>query len=218
MPKKKNRSTALHLSSFFTDFRRAGRSLAKTPVETVVAVLTLAVCIGAVTTLFSAFDAIWLEPFPFREPDRLVALTLHDAHDRPIGMSYPNFFDLRERAGSFERLSAFNVIDLNLTGTERPAALNGAQVLGNFFELIGFDARLGIEVEFLDRNPGNLKQRQIRRTHGPSKTGFLSQGVVIRLLEHIVRFPFGDHPPFAARLREGVVNMEGDAVTLQCLN
>ena len=103
-----------------TDFTLAARSLRRSPLITAVAVVTIGLGIGAVTTLFSVFDAVWLEPLPMRDPDRLAALTLRSPRGQAIGMSYPNFLDLRERTRSFETLSAFNLAELNVIANGRP--------------------------------------------------------------------------------------------------
>ena len=121
----------------------AARSLKRSPLITGVAIVTIGLGIGAVTTLFSVFDAVWLEPLPMRDPDRLAALTLKSPHGQAIGMSYPNFLDLRERTRSFETLSAFNVAELNVVANGRPELASAHQVLGDFFELVGIDAELG---------------------------------------------------------------------------
>jgi hypothetical protein len=130
------------------------RSLRRSPLVTVVAVVTIAIGIGAVTTLFSVFDAVWLEPLPMRESSRLAALTLKGPHGEAIGMSYPNFLDLRERTRSFETLSGFNLAELNVIADGRPELASAHQVIGDFFELMGFEAELGRGLRPQDDAPG----------------------------------------------------------------
>lgn len=137
-----------------TDITLAARSLSRSPLFTAVAVVTIGLGIGAVTTLFSVFDAVWLEPLPMRDPDRLAALTLRNPHGQAIGMSFPNFLDLRERTRSFETLSAFNLAELNVIANGRPELASAHQVLGDFFELLGIDAELGRGLRPEDDVPG----------------------------------------------------------------
>ena len=130
------------------------RSLRRSPLVTVVAVVTIGIGIAAVTTLFSVFDAVWLEPLPMRESSRLAALTLHGPHGEAVGMSYPNFLDLRERTRAFETLSGFNLAELNVIADGRPELASAHQVVGDFFELMGFEAELGRGLRPQDDAPG----------------------------------------------------------------
>jgi hypothetical protein len=91
------------------DLVLAVRSLKRAPFLSAVAVLTIALGIGATTTLYSVFDAVWLEPIFFRDTERLVALTLRDGQGQARGMSVPNFTDLHECTTSFETLTGFNL-------------------------------------------------------------------------------------------------------------
>jgi len=137
-----------------SDLALAVRSLRRSPLVTLVAVVTIGIGIGAVTTLFSVFDAVWLEPLPMRESSRLAALTLRGPHGEAVGMSYPNFLDLRERTRAFETLSGFNVAELNVIADGRPELASAHQVIGDFFELMGFEAELGRGLRPEDDAPG----------------------------------------------------------------
>ena len=125
------------------DLRLALRSLSRARLTSLVATLALGLGIGATVTVFSVFDAVWLEPLPYDEPDRLVALRLRNTHGQETGMSYPNFVDLRDRASSFETLSAFNLAELNVIRDGRPELTDAHQVLGDIFGLIGVEAAIG---------------------------------------------------------------------------
>ena len=137
-----------------TDLFVAIRSLARAPLVAAVAVVTIGLGVGAVATLFSVFDAVWLEPLPMREPDRLAAVTLRNEHGQAIGMSSPNFHDLRERTRAFETLSAFNLAELTATASGRPEPALAHQVLGDFFELVGLETALGRGLRPEDDAPG----------------------------------------------------------------
>ena len=108
-----------------------------------VAVVTVGLGIGAVTTLFSVFDAVWLKPLPFDDADRIAAITLRNEHGQAIGMSSPNYHDLRERTSSFEILTAFNLAELNVIVGGRPELTSAHQVLGEFFAMLGLEPELG---------------------------------------------------------------------------
>jgi len=95
------------MTGTLSDLEVALRSFARAPLETVVGVVTVALGMGAVTTLFSVVDAVWLESLPYPEPDRLAAIKQRDVHEQAVGMSYLNFTDLRGQARSLARLSAF---------------------------------------------------------------------------------------------------------------
>lgn len=135
------------------DWALAVRALRRAPVTTAVAVATIAIGVGAVTTLFSVFDAVWLEPLPFREPASLAEVQIRDSHDRRVGISFANFNDLRARSESFEQLSAFNLAEINTIHRGRAELANAHQVLGDFFSLLGIEAALGRTLIASDEEP-----------------------------------------------------------------
>lgn len=120
------------------DIRLGLRQFRKAPGFTAVAVLTLALGIGANTAIFSVIYAVLLRPLPFHGPSRVVALktTEPNRHD-DIGVSYPAFLDWRSRNQAFEALSAFRTDDFTLTGKGEPAHLSGGVVSANTFSLLG---------------------------------------------------------------------------------
>jgi putative ABC transport system permease protein len=126
------------------DFRYALRQLRKSSGFTVVAVITLALGIGANTAIFSVIDAVMLRPLPFHNPVRLVAVkTTEPGRRDDIGVSYPAFLDWRSQNHVFEGLSAFRVDDFTLTGRGEPLHLTGAVVSANVFSLLGVNPALG---------------------------------------------------------------------------
>jgi putative ABC transport system permease protein len=132
------------MSQTIQDLRYALRQLRKNPGFTLVAVLTLALGIGANTAIFSVTDAVLLNPLPFRDPARLVRLnpTAPGRHD-DVGVSYPTFLDWRSRNHVLEGLSAFRIDDFTLTGRGEPAQLIAGVVSANTFSLLGIAPMLG---------------------------------------------------------------------------
>jgi putative ABC transport system permease protein len=120
--------------------------LLRKPGFTLIAVVTLALGIGANTAIFSVVYALLLRPLPYREPERLVMLAEKSRagqQGRRWTISYPNFSDWRERAQSFEGLASVRGQSFNLTGDERAAQLRGRTVNWNFFQLLGAQPQIG---------------------------------------------------------------------------
>jgi predicted permease len=126
------------------DLRYALRQLRKSPAFTTVAVLTLALGIGANTAIFSVIDAVLLRPLPFHNASRLVVVkTTEPGRCDDIGVSYPAFLDWRSRNHVFESLSAYRTDDFTLTGRSEPAHVTGAVVSANTFSLLRVAPVLG---------------------------------------------------------------------------
>jgi putative ABC transport system permease protein len=131
------------MQTLWQDLRYGARILLKKPGFTIVAVLTLALGIGANTAIFSAVDALLLRPLPYHEPERLVMLSHKGRQARRNTISYPNFSDWRERSQSFEEMASVRSESFNLTGVDRPVQLRGRMVNWNFFHLLGVQPQLG---------------------------------------------------------------------------
>jgi putative ABC transport system permease protein len=132
------------MNVLFQDFRYALRQLRKNLGFTAVAVLTLALGLGANTAIFSVIDAVLLRPLPFRAPSRLVVVKPTEPGRRDdIGVSYPTFLDWRARNHVFDGLSVFREDDFTLTGQGEPAHLTGAVVSANMFSLLGVPPVIG---------------------------------------------------------------------------
>jgi predicted permease len=141
---------------FWHDIRYALRMLRKQPAFTLVAVLTLALGIGANTAIFSIVNAVLLRSLPFAHPDRLVKIIAnnHGVGARDVGLSVPELDDLRLRAGVFEQVSAMATGDTNLTGAQRPQRLELAVVSPNYFSMLGASAHIGRVFGLSDEVPG----------------------------------------------------------------
>ena len=134
------------LADLVRDFRYAGRSLARTPGFTVVAVAVLALGIGATSAIFSLVSAVWLQPLPFVDAERIVSiwvdLTVTGGPDR-VNIAPGLYVDWQERARSFESMSPIEPVTVNLTGSGEPERLTGIRTTENLFETIGLQPILG---------------------------------------------------------------------------
>jgi len=131
------------VSALFQDIRYAARMLRRQPGFAVVAILTLALGIGANTAVFTVVNGVLLRPLPYREPDRLVQL-LHGRNGR-LSMTYspPNYLDITKQSGVFSGSTAITPSSANLTGAGEPQLIDGANVSASFFTVLGVVPRLG---------------------------------------------------------------------------
>jgi predicted permease len=121
----------------FQDLKFALRMLRKSPATTLTSVLTLAVAIGATTSIFSAVSAMLLRPLPFPQPDRLVALLDVEPQTEPHGFSWPEFTDLRAQGPDLSRLTAYRQDSSNLSGRGEPRVIVTTMVTEGFFDVLG---------------------------------------------------------------------------------
>jgi hypothetical protein len=131
------------MQTLWQDLRYGARMLMKKPGFTLIAVLTLALGIGANTAIFSVVYALLLRPLSYHEADRLVMLSEKGRQGRRSTISYPNYSDWRERAQSFEGMASVRSESFNLTGVDKPVQLRGRTVNWNFFQLLGVRPQLG---------------------------------------------------------------------------
>ncbi|MGH7655396.1 MAG: ADOP family duplicated permease, partial [Gemmatimonadaceae bacterium] len=130
-------------SGFWQDLRYAARKLRRTPGFTFVAVATLAIAIGATTSVFSIVNTVLLKPLPFREPGRLVRVASL-WRGRPSAMSYLDYVDYRAQSKLIPAMAAFDVRTQNLTlPNAPPRRLVAARVNANFFSVVGVKPVLG---------------------------------------------------------------------------
>src|SRR5213596_1253024 len=125
------------LETLWQDIRYGARMLRKNPGFTAVAVLTLALGIGANTAIFSVVNAVLLRPPPFKEPGRLVFVSEKSKDMDDMSVSYPNFRDWQRQQAGFSSLAAFRTEEWNLTGTSQPERVVGLQVSASFFPTLG---------------------------------------------------------------------------------
>ena len=133
------------MDTFWQDLRYGARMLLKNPGFTLVAIVTLALGIGANTAIFSVVNAVLLKPLPFYSPERLVALGQTDAKDRenPSQFSFRNFADLREQTKAFERLAVYYNNSVTLTGQGEAVRLRAVVATADLFPLLGASPALG---------------------------------------------------------------------------
>jgi putative ABC transport system permease protein len=124
------------------DIQYALRRLVKAPGFSVIAILTLALGIGANAAIFSVVNGILLKPLPFPEPDRLVGV-YHVEGDHRAVMSGPNFIDVAHAAKSLESAAAIHRTRVILTGEGEPVRLDGAEVSASFFDVLRVRPLLG---------------------------------------------------------------------------
>jgi putative ABC transport system permease protein len=154
------------------NFRYAVRLLLKSPGFALVAILTLALGIGANSAIFSVVDAIMLQPLPYLQPDRLVSLWEENVGEGPhnsntsgqnlgsgaspsrITVSAANLMDYRTQKNSFESLAGFAVAGMNITESGPPDFLYGVRVTRNFFSTLGVSPALGRSFLAEEDRPG----------------------------------------------------------------
>jgi putative ABC transport system permease protein len=135
----------MFLEILWRDVTYGVRMLWQKPTYSAIAVLTLALGIGANTAIFSVVNSVLLEPLPFSEADRLLALGQQTAQDRVTlsNFSFRNFADLRDQSASFDRLAAHYNTNLTLTGDREAQLLRGTVVTADLFPLLGVAPALG---------------------------------------------------------------------------
>jgi len=145
------------VSNFGRDMRYALRLLRKSPGFTLVAVLTLALGIGANSAIFSVVDAILLRPLPFPEPERLVKLWENQPTKGYYGnvVNPYNYLDWRENTHSFVDMAAYSDVEVNVTGAGEAVSLPTSRVTTPFFSVLGIPAMLGRTFLSEDGVPGN---------------------------------------------------------------
>ena len=133
------------MSSLRQDLRYALRALARRPGFALVIVSTLAVALGANTTMMALVDAVLLRPLPFAEAERLVALwdSRPEDGDERWRVSTANFLAWREQNEAFERLALYAYDERTMAGEGDPVQLFGSRVTANFFPLLGVEPLLG---------------------------------------------------------------------------
>jgi predicted permease len=131
------------METLVQDLRYGVRMLAKAPGFTAVAVLTLALGIGANTAIFSVVQGVLLSPLPYAQPDRLVMIMESNPRFAHVWVSYPNFRDWQRHAQSFLQMAAFRQQGYDLTNPGIPEHVDGNAVTAGFFETLGVRLTLG---------------------------------------------------------------------------
>jgi putative ABC transport system permease protein len=116
------------MNAIIQDLKFAIRMLLKSPGFTLVALLTLALGIGANTAIFSVVNAVLLRPLPFKNSSQLVRLRETYKNVGNVSVSYPDFLDWRQQTQSFATMSVVNNVGFNLSGVARPENIGGYAV------------------------------------------------------------------------------------------
>jgi putative ABC transport system permease protein len=142
------------LDTLFQDLRFALRLLKKNPGFTAIAVLTLALGMGATTTIFSVVNSVLLRSLPYQNSKRLLRVEERHSGSQGMNVTYATFLDLEREAKTVENASAYREWVFNVTGEAEPAQISGALVSGNFFPALGNTPVLGRTVRPDDDQPG----------------------------------------------------------------
>ncbi|MBK9316991.1 MAG: ABC transporter permease [Acidobacteria bacterium] len=142
--------------NFGHDIKFGIRMLRKSPGFTLVSVLTLALAIGATTAIFSIINTVLLKPLSFHDSERIMSLweLLPDGEQERFRVAPGNFYDWRERSGSFEKMAAFGSSGMTLTGAGDPEQLRGAVISTGYFDVLGAKPIIGRTFLTEEHTPG----------------------------------------------------------------
>ena len=177
------------MNALLQDVRYAVRTLFKSPGFSALAILTLALGIGANTAIFSLVHAVLLRPLPFVHAERVVSV-METWRGRRGDVSGGNFADLRAASRSFDRLAAVRYSSLNLAESDAPQRLSGARVTEDFFGVFGVQPQLGRVFRPEEDRPG--------------------AGRVVILSDRLWRARFGASPDVVGR----VLRLDGEPHTV----
>ena len=135
-------------------FRHALRSITRRPAYSVLAVLTLAIGIGANTAIFSVVNGVLLRPLPYPQPDRLVGLWEHTSRSPRAHVSYPNFRDWHDRTRSFQALAAYGDDTVTVLGGAQPTFADVCWVTRDFFDVFRIAPAIGRTFTADEATPG----------------------------------------------------------------
>ena len=130
------------METLLHDFRYAFRLLAKSPSFSAIAIITLALGIGANTAIFTVVNAVLLRPLPFRDSSGLMIVAEKSSFPI-ISTSYQNYVDWRDQSHSFASLEATRGTTITLTGAGQPERLNARMVTAPLLPILGVDALIG---------------------------------------------------------------------------
>jgi putative ABC transport system permease protein len=136
------------------DLRYGTRQLRKKPSFTIVAVLTLALGIGATTAIFSVVYAVLLRPLPYQDPSTLVVMQEMTPKVGTVSVSYQDFLDWRRQSHAFSRMAAVHSVGFNLAGVSQPETISGDAVSPNFLSMEGIRPFLGRDFDSAEEKAG----------------------------------------------------------------
>jgi len=173
------------MDNFIKDIRYGLGRLWRRPGFTVIAVITLALGIGANSAIFSVVNSVILRPLPFRDSDRLMVIwgNIHAEGLNELELSGPEFIDLRTQAKALEQIAGYETRGFNLSGVDQPERLRGAVVSANLFSTLAIDAAVGRTLCDQEHTSGNdqvvlLSDSLWRRQYGGNKA-ILNQTITL---------------------------------------
>src|SRR5438552_5450884 len=131
------------MQTFFKDICYGIRGLLKRPGFTAIAVITLALGIGANTAIFSLVNTVLLRPLPVPHPEQVVSVALKGKHESLLAFSYPNYRDFRDRNQVLSGLLVARFVPLSLSRENNNERIWGYEVSGNYFDVLGVKAIKG---------------------------------------------------------------------------
>jgi predicted permease len=212
------------------DIRYGLRQLWKHPAFTIVAVLTLALGIGANTAIFSVVNAVLLKPLPFPVPDELIAVGMTDTRQKGTqtdlnSLSYPDFFDFRDQNRTLSSSAVYRDRSFALTSEEGATSLLGVKVSAEFFEVLGTKPKMGRAFARDDEQggggPGGFKvivSHDFWQKHFGGDANVLGRTVMLDRRQHTVigvmpagfQFPIqNDAIDFYVTIAEDAANPDG---------
>ena len=145
------------MENLFKDFRYGARTLSKHPTFTLVAVITLALGIGATTTIFSVVNGALLQPLPYPDSERLVVVwgNFEKLNIQRLPAKAGEFEDYAKQSQVFDLVGAYSTHNLNLTGLGEAERIRGTRVSGDFLRMLGAQVEAGRGLAASDLSPGN---------------------------------------------------------------
>src|SRR5277367_6118075 len=133
------------MQNLWQDLKFALRMLRKNPGFTAVAILTLALGIGANTAIFSVINTVLLKPLPFKEPRHIINVVQYDLKTKASGalMSYTKYTQIQEQSKTLENMAGYYPLTLSLVTEREPEAVNGARASVDFFRVLGISPARG---------------------------------------------------------------------------
>src|SRR4051812_14659281 len=212
-----------------TDIRYGLRQLFKHPAFTIIAIVTLALGIGANTAIFSVVNAVLLKPLPFPEPDQLVAFGMTDARAKDqtnLGsLSYPDFFDFRDQNRTLASSAVYRDRAFALSAEEGATSLRGQKVSAEFFDVLGIKPQIGRAFTRDDEQPGGgaagftvIISHDFWKRHYAADPNVIGRSIVLDRRPYTIagvlpagfQFPIQNDPiDFYVTIAEDAANVDG---------
>ncbi|MEP7270605.1 MAG: ABC transporter permease, partial [Acidobacteriota bacterium] len=218
------------MQGLWHDLRYGARMLLKTPAFTLVAILMLALGIGANTAIFSVVNAALLRPLAFKEPEQLVMVFSQMSGGTRGSVAYPDLLDWRSQTQSFSQLSAVTPQSVNLTGRAEPGRVLGGFISADFFQTLGVQPALGRAFQagedaagaervvilnhtvWRDRfgaNPGLIGQTLTLNGQLYTVVGIMPEGFHFPYSDIDIWMPVQQHPGFSLNRQSAAVEVIG---------